>query len=120
MTATRAAHAFAGYRQTNAGKVGGTFNPEYVAVCRCGWENEEPHYSKTHLRRRLEAHVAQHVEGVEAMMRVGQWVLTNLGLPDHLTSEETDEVIRVLGNSSVPEALDVIASAARFPSGRRE
>lgn len=50
----------------------------------------------------------------DQLRRIGQWVTTNLGLSDSLSAAQADEVIRVLGNSSVPEALDVLGSVVRL------
>lgn len=41
--------------------------------------------------------------------RIGLWVLTNLGLPDEISSADAGTVIERLGNSSIPDALGDIA-----------
>lgn len=41
--------------------------------------------------------------------RIGLWVLTNLGLPDEISSADAGIVIERLGNSSIPDALGDIA-----------
>jgi hypothetical protein len=52
----------------------------------------------------------------EAQMRVGTWILTNLGLADDGSPASPDDIITTLAGSSVPEALDALAFKLRQSS----